>query len=101
MILKIPTRYVPEDRRFESFTAFLKYRSENLRKQMQKEIMKTKMKPVEVFKSFDNKQWYFRVRARNGEILCQSEGYKNKKDCEKALSVLWSVLTKHLMPEMD
>ena len=24
--------------------------------------------------------WYFRLRARNGEIVAQSEGYHNKQD---------------------
>jgi len=28
-----------------------------------------------------NRQWWFHVVAANGEIVAQSEGYKNKKDC--------------------
>ncbi len=29
----------------------------------------------EVFKG-KNRQWYFRLKARNGKIISQSEGYK-------------------------
>lgn len=31
------------------------------------------------------RQWYFRIRARNGEILAQSEGYWHRRDCRKAI----------------
>ena len=27
------------------------------------------------------KQWWFRIVARNGKVLCSSETYHNKKDC--------------------
>ncbi len=27
------------------------------------------------------KRWFFRLRASNHEILCQSEGYVNRIDC--------------------
>lgn len=33
-----------------------------------------------------NGQYYFRLRAPNGQIICQCEGYKNKSDCEYAIS---------------
>lgn len=37
---------------------------------------------IEVFRSgIIRKQWYFRFRARNGQIVAQSEGYRNKQDC--------------------
>lgn len=37
---------------------------------------------IEVFRSgIIRKQWYFRFRARNGQIVAQSEGYHNKQDC--------------------
>jgi uncharacterized protein YegP (UPF0339 family) len=29
-----------------------------------------------------NKDWYFRVVADNGRIICHSEGYKNRIDCK-------------------
>lgn len=27
------------------------------------------------------RQWYFRVKATNGETIAHSEGYKNRGDC--------------------
>lgn len=34
------------------------------------------------FEYFKRKtQWYFRLRSRNGKVICQSEGYKRKVDC--------------------
>lgn len=35
----------------------------------------------QVFKSTSNNQFYFRLRAKNGEIILSSEGYINKVDC--------------------
>jgi uncharacterized protein YegP (UPF0339 family) len=34
-----------------------------------------------------NKQWWFHVVAANGEIIAQSEGYKNKRDCIKTIKL--------------
>ena len=31
-----------------------------------------------VHRSRSNKEWYFRLVARNGRTVCQSEGYKRK-----------------------
>ena len=38
---------------------------------------------IEVFqrRGIRGKQWYFRVKAMNGETIAQSEGYKNQADC--------------------
>ena len=38
------------------------------------------MYKIEKFRSEKNKEHYFRVVAENGNIICSSEGYKNKKD---------------------
>lgn len=40
----------------------------------------------EIFKGKD-KQWYFRIKAANGEPTSHSEGVKNKKDCIKTLKL--------------
>jgi len=34
------------------------------------------------FELFKNRQdeWCFRIRAKNGRVVAQSEGYKNKQD---------------------
>ena len=33
-----------------------------------------------------SKQWYFRIVARNGHIVAQSEGYTSKRGCLKTIS---------------
>ena len=35
---------------------------------------------IELFKSDTNGEWYFRVRAKNGQVIAASEGYKNRLD---------------------
>ena len=32
------------------------------------------------------KQWWFRIVARNGKVLCSSETYHNQKDCMRTLT---------------
>lgn len=34
-----------------------------------------------VFKSSSNSQYYYRLRAKNGEIILNSEGYTTKQSC--------------------
>lgn len=41
-----------------------------------------------IHKSPVNKQWYFHIKANNGKIIAQSEGYKNKKGCLKSAKSL-------------
>ncbi len=42
---------------------------------------------IEIFK--DRKmEFRFRVKARNGRIIAQSEGYKTKKGCERGIDSL-------------
>lgn len=39
------------------------------------------MRPkFEVFRSKKDKQWYWRLKAVNGRIICQSEGYKRREN---------------------
>lgn len=33
---------------------------------------------IEIFQSPKNKNYFFRIKARNGRIIAQSEGYKRK-----------------------
>lgn len=41
----------------------------------------------EIFKSKNNSQYYFHLKAGNGEIiLSSSEGYENKQDCENGVA---------------
>jgi len=36
----------------------------------------------------DDKQWYWRFKAANNEIVAGGEGYKNKQDCLHAIGLL-------------
>ncbi len=42
---------------------------------------------IEIFKD-KKKEFRFRVKARNGKIIAQSEGYKTKKGCERGIDSL-------------
>lgn len=45
----------------------------------------------QIFRSkalFRPPQWYWRLRARNGEIIAQSEGYRNVGDCQKTVALI-------------
>ena len=33
-----------------------------------------------------NEEFYFRLRARNGEIILASEGYKSKQGCQNGMT---------------
>jgi uncharacterized protein YegP (UPF0339 family) len=45
---------------------------------------------IEIFPraTWRGKRWYFRVRASNGEIVAQSEGYQNRADCWSTAQLL-------------
>lgn len=40
---------------------------------------------IEYWRSRFLRQWHFRIKATNGQIIAQSEGYKNKGDCLKTI----------------
>jgi len=40
----------------------------------------------QVFKSQSNQQYYFRLKAKNGEIILASEGYTRKLSCIKGIT---------------
>ncbi len=50
------------------------------------------------FEVFKGKEWYFRLRGANGEIVCQSEGYTTKAD---ALRAAWKLPTIALAATME
>ena len=39
----------------------------------------------QIFKSTSNLQYYFRLRAKNGEIILSSEGYTTKVNCQNGI----------------
>lgn len=47
--------------------------------------MAAKEMKFEWFQSTSNNQFYWRLRAKNGEIICQSEGYVRKSQCLKTI----------------
>lgn len=52
------------------------------------------MGKFEVYKD-KRKEWRFRLRAKNGKIICSSEGYKSKQSCLKGIrAVRLNVLSK-------
>lgn len=52
---------------------------------MKKQTRKSK---IEIKKTNNPFRWYFRVKARNGEILCHSEVYTTKQECEQGVNAL-------------
>lgn len=40
----------------------------------------------EVWQSRNNLQWYFRLKAPNNEIICNSEGYTTRAGAEQGLA---------------
>lgn len=55
--------------------------------------MKKKTYKFQVFKSILNKQWYFHLRASNGQIELTSEGYKSKRGAVHAIASIQSHAT--------
>jgi len=58
---------------------------------------KHKTGKFEMFKSEKNGEFYFRLKATNGQIILQSEGYKQKAGCENGIR---SVRENSTKPEM-
>lgn len=46
---------------------------------------------IEIIKT-KNRQYSFRVRAKNGKILCHSETYRTKRGCVNGIGALQDVL---------
>jgi len=46
------------------------------------------MGKIQIFKSVNNEQYYFKILAKNGEPLVVSEGYTTKQNCLKGLDSL-------------
>lgn len=44
----------------------------------------------QIFKGKDG-QYYFRLRARNGEIVCSSEGYTSLQACKNGIEVIKNI----------
>lgn len=40
----------------------------------------------QIFKSSANNEYYYRLRAKNGEIVLSGEGYKTKQGCQSGIT---------------
>ena len=54
----------------------------------------------QVFKGQDE-QFYFRLKAANGEIICASQGYTTKQSCINGIEAIKSVATHSPIEELD
>ena len=52
------------------------------------------------WKSESTKQWYWHLKARNGQIICQSEGYKSKAGCLNGIGSVISHVPKAVVGEL-
>jgi len=54
----------------------------------------------QVFKGIDD-QFYFRLRAANGEVICSSQGYTTKQSCLNGIEAVQSVAASASIEELD
>lgn len=54
----------------------------------------------QVFKGEDE-QYYFRLKAANGEIICQSQGYTTKQSCIGGIEAIKTVASHSPIEELD
>jgi len=47
-----------------------------------------KRSAVEVFRSAQDGQWYWRVKAANGRVVAASEGYRDKRSAIRGVEAL-------------
>lgn len=55
--------------------------------------------PITVFKGQDN-QWYFHVKAANGEIVVQSEGYTRDEDAVRGYGALLRAVQRGVVTDL-
>jgi uncharacterized protein YegP (UPF0339 family) len=63
-------------------------------------MAKTKMPKIEMFIDSEGK-FRFRIIARNGKTLCQSEGYSRKTDCTKAIHALTDAMLQYELENIN
>lgn len=54
----------------------------------------------QVFKGKDN-QYYFRLRAKNGEIVCNSEGYTTIQSCKQGIEAIKRIAQEAPIEDME
>lgn len=55
---------------------------------------------IEIFQG-ENKEWYFRVKGKNGEIVATSEGYDSKGNAKRGINSLLDILTAGLRVDIN
>ena len=69
--------------------SFWKIRRERQKRQEKEQQGKNKKKPFyEVFRGRRG-QWYFHLKAANGKIVCQSEGYNTRRGATQGALTSW------------
>ena len=43
----------------------------------------------QIYKNKKNRMWYWRLKAGNGKIIANGEGYHNKKDVYKVVNFIY------------
>ena len=54
----------------------------------------------QIFKGKDD-QYYFRLKAANGEIICSSEGYTTLQSCKNGIEAIKKVAADAPIEELD
>lgn len=54
----------------------------------------------ELFRGADE-QWYFNLKANNGKVICQSEGYRRRASALKGIAAIKKVAVKAKIVETD
>lgn len=57
------------------------------------------MAKFELFKSNKNGQFYFHLKASNGEIIASSEGYTTKQNAQKGIEAIKNVAADALIED--
>lgn len=56
---------------------------------------------IEYWKSPANAEWFFRIVARNGEIIAHSEAYKRKSNCLKTIAQLQQQIARAMVMKAE
>jgi uncharacterized protein YegP (UPF0339 family) len=54
---------------------------------------------IEYWQSTRNSKWYFHLKAKNHKIVAQSEGYEDRQDCLKTISMLVGIKSWTVQPK--
>ena len=56
----------------------------------------------EYWESMKNRQWYWHLKASNGRVVAQSEGYVTKRCCLNGIKAAWNAsITTHPLDAIE